>query len=139
MQVDRPDVHITYLSSRATSMVTPLLTQYRERLCAAGFGPYMGLNVPSSGTIAVYMLLRLCARVTVYGFGVKHITDIQNMTAGGYGYHYYRVRAFPGKPVCQLETHLISSLRMNSGLIELYFGAMLKIWKYKASQLCLRT
>eukprot|EP00899_Mesostigma_viride_P007194 jgi/Mesvir1/16476/Mv10035-RA.1 len=87
----RPDVTVLYLNSRATSMSSPLLTGYRERLCKAGYGPYKGLNVPSSGLVAVMMLLRLCDSVTIYGFGVKGMGARTRAGPGvTFNYHYYR-------------------------------------------------
>lgn len=67
----RPDVLLARVSSRACSMAQPLLEDYRERLCHTGYGPYKGLNVPSSGWVAAHMLLQLCTKVSVYGFGVE--------------------------------------------------------------------
>ena len=88
---DRPDVKVLYLSSRATSMATPLLTKYRERLCKHGYGPYKGLNVPSSGFVAIYMLIPLCDRITVYGFGVEGMMNVKNLKFDdSYGYHYFK-------------------------------------------------
>ena len=82
----RPDVKLLYMSSRATSMAQPLLAGYREKLCEAGYGPYRGLLVPSSGYVIIYFLMNLCDSVSVYGFGVKDIKDgPQN-----YPYHYYK-------------------------------------------------
>eukprot|EP00951_Prasinocladus_malaysianus_P007387 scaffold53132_cov44-Prasinocladus_malaysianus.AAC.1 len=48
-----------------------------------------GLNVPSSGFVAIIMLLPLCERVTVYGFGVEMM---QGKIDGkdSFGYHYYK-------------------------------------------------
>ena len=67
----RPDILPVRISSRACSMAQPVLEEYRERLCKAGFGPYKGLNVPSSGWVAANMMANLCSKVTVYGFGVE--------------------------------------------------------------------
>jgi hypothetical protein len=67
----RPDILAVRISSRSCSMAQPVLEEYRERLCKAGFGPYKGLNVPSSGWVAANMMAQLCAKVTVYGFGVE--------------------------------------------------------------------
>ncbi|QDZ23402.1 sialyltransferase [Chloropicon primus] len=82
----RPDVKLMYMSSRATSMAQPLLAGYREKLCEAGYGPYLGLNVPSSGYVMIYFLLSLCDAVSVYGFGVSPINDGPQI----YPYHYYK-------------------------------------------------
>eukprot|EP00873_Tetraselmis_striata_P045962 jgi/Tetstr1/466226/TSEL_010783.t1 len=84
----RPDVAVWYVSSRAATGPGPLLLGYRERLCKAGFGPYKGLNVPSSGFMAIIMLLPLCDRVTVYGFGVEGMKN--RKVDESFGYHYYK-------------------------------------------------
>jgi hypothetical protein len=44
-------------------MSQPFLSQYRERLCKAGWGPYKGLLVPSSGLVVVQMMqqVRQCS------------------------------------------------------------------------------
>ena len=69
----RPDVLPIRLSSKATTMSSKPLMAYREKLCKNGFGPYRGLNVPSSGFVAAYAMLssELCKSVDVYGFGVE--------------------------------------------------------------------
>ena len=69
----RPDVLPIRLSSKATTMSSKPLMGYREKLCKSGFGPYRGLNVPSSGFVAAYAMLssELCKSVDVYGFGVE--------------------------------------------------------------------
>ncbi|KAK3271315.1 hypothetical protein CYMTET_20328 [Cymbomonas tetramitiformis] len=101
---NRPDVKALYLSSRATSMAQPLLTAYRQRMCENGYGPFKGLNVPSSGYVAIHMLQRLCDRVTVYGFGVTGMGNCQKCglpkSEGGllsekYLYHYYKASPLP--------------------------------------------
>ena len=56
---------------------------YREKLCKSGFGPYRGLNVPSSGFVAAYAMLSsdLCKSLDVYGFGVKvWLAGVQRIT-----------------------------------------------------------
>ena len=82
----RPDVGLLYMSSRATSMAQPLLAGYREKLCSAGHGPFVGLNVPSSGYVMIQFLLGLCDRVSVYGFGVAPLDQGPQV----YPYHYYK-------------------------------------------------
>ena len=69
----RPDVLPIRLSSKATTMSSKPLMAYREKLCKSGFGPYRGLNVPSSGFVAAYAMLSsdLCKSLDVYGFGVE--------------------------------------------------------------------
>jgi len=42
------------------------IEEYRERLCKAGFGPYKGLNVPSSGWVAANMMTQLCTKAGAY-------------------------------------------------------------------------
>ena len=51
---NRPDVKLMYMSSRATSMAQPLLAGYREKLCAAGYGP---LQVKTKDTLFSPLLL----------------------------------------------------------------------------------
>ena len=82
----RPDIKLLYLSSRATSMAQPLLKGYREKLCHAGYGPYKGFHVPSSGYTIIFVLMNLCERLSVYGFGVKGIEG----GPSSYPYHYYK-------------------------------------------------
>ena len=65
----RRDVQVLYMSSRAPSAAGAVLREYRARSCAAGVGPHVGLNVPSSGLVAVVLLTHLCSRVDVYGLG----------------------------------------------------------------------
>jgi hypothetical protein len=60
MAETRPDVLFARVSSRGTSMSAPVLEGYRERLCRHGFGPYKGLNVPSSGWVAANLMLQVC-------------------------------------------------------------------------------
>uniref|UniRef100_A0A061SAX5 Cmp-n-acetylneuraminate-beta-galactosamide-alpha--sialyltransferase 1 n=1 Tax=Tetraselmis sp. GSL018 TaxID=582737 RepID=A0A061SAX5_9CHLO len=86
----RPDVAVWYLTSRVSTGAGPLLMGYRERLCHEGYGPFKGLNVPSSGFVAIYMLLPLCDRVTVYGFGVEGMGTKKLDSPDAYGYHYYK-------------------------------------------------
>jgi hypothetical protein len=62
MAETRPDVLFARVSSRGTSMSAPVLEGYRERLCRHGFGPYKGLNVPSSGWVAANLMLQVCGR-----------------------------------------------------------------------------
>ncbi|KAK3267951.1 hypothetical protein CYMTET_23520, partial [Cymbomonas tetramitiformis] len=81
----RPDVNILYLSSRVVSAARRLLVAYRVKLCKAGFGPYSGGSTPSSGYVAIYLLMHMCQTLTVYGFGRTKL-----MGQGSYlPYHYY--------------------------------------------------
>ena len=49
----------------------PCMVDYRIGLCRAGHGPFTGGSTPSSGYVAIYLLMRLCRMLTVYGFGVS--------------------------------------------------------------------
>jgi hypothetical protein len=80
----RPDVLLARISSRGTSMSAPVLEAYRERLCRHGYGPYKGLNVPSSGWVAANLMMQLCTTVTVYGFGVEGMAKFSRGLATGY-------------------------------------------------------
>ncbi|XRB01507.1 sialyltransferase [Pycnococcus provasolii] len=70
MRLARPDVNVLYLSSRVVTQARRLLVSYRTRLASKGFGPYFGGSTPSSGFVGLYMLMNMCERVTVYGFGL---------------------------------------------------------------------
>ena len=97
----RKDILAVRISSRATSMAAPILEHYRERLCRSGFGPYKGLNVPSSGWVCANMLVSLCSKVTVYGFGVEGLAKFSRGIGIGFNetakdekhaelnYHYF--------------------------------------------------
>jgi hypothetical protein len=50
-------------------VANPGQVAYRVRLCKAGYGPYSGGSTPSSGYVAIFMLMQVCRAVTVYGFG----------------------------------------------------------------------
>lgn len=104
----RRDVEVWYLSSRAPSAAGAVLREHRARSCAAGVGPRAGLNVPSSGLVAVVLLMHICDRVDVYGLGggvadsgwTGDDDDGNRSTAAGAGagagtetvdpYHYYK-------------------------------------------------
>lgn len=113
----RRDVEVWYLSSRAPSAAGAVLREHRARSCAAGVGPHVGLNVPSSGLVAVVLLTHLCNRVDVYGLGGGVANsgwvgddddddDGNNSTAAGAGagdetemvdpYHYYKGEGWAG-------------------------------------------
>jgi hypothetical protein len=59
-----------YLSSKVIAHAHDLLVSYRQRLHEVGRGPYVGGDTPSSGYVAVYMMLTLCKHVSAYGFGL---------------------------------------------------------------------
>lgn len=65
----RKDITVLMLSSRVVSMVHLLEAHYRNRLCRQGYGPYPGGQTPSSGLVAVYVMMQVCRKVTAYGFG----------------------------------------------------------------------
>jgi hypothetical protein len=65
----RKDITVLMLSSRVISMVHLLEAHYRTRLCRQGYGPYPGGQTPSSGLLAVYIMMQVCRKVTGYGFG----------------------------------------------------------------------
>lgn len=59
-----------YLSSTVIAHAHDLLVSYRQRLHEVGRGPYVGGDTPSSGYVAVCMMLALCKHVSAYGFGL---------------------------------------------------------------------
>lgn len=80
LAVARPDVLVTRVATRAVTMSSAPLKGYRERMCRAGLGPYRGLNVPSSGWVMGYMMLKLCDTMSIYGFGVGGRGDTRGDT-----------------------------------------------------------
>lgn len=79
------------ISSRAVSAARRLLVGYRVRLCASGRGPFIGGSVPSSGLVAVFVMLALCSSVDVYGFGsLRHDADGFSKDARRTEYHYFK-------------------------------------------------
>lgn len=76
---------VLYMSSRVIGAAHRFLVSYRERLAAAGFGPFDGGDTPSSGFIAVYLMLQACNNVTLYGFGLD-AEDGQSQQ-----YHYFHI------------------------------------------------
>jgi len=95
----RKDVQILLLNSRVVSVVRQLLQLYRVRLCKAGYGPYEGGTVPSSGLVGAYMLLQMCRSVTAYGFGQPGEALGKRSTS----YHYYKM--WGARPVGNVEAH----------------------------------
>ncbi len=83
----RPDVTVRLVSSRVISHVRDkILVPYRARLEAQGEDALTvtlleGRDTPSSGLVAVFVMLQLCDRVTAYGF--SGLND-------GRGYHYWK-------------------------------------------------
>jgi hypothetical protein len=68
-----------------------LMVGYRIRLDDAGRGPYHGGSTPSSGYVALYVMLQLCDQVTVYGsyplalpVGLREEIDLRT-TMDGFG------------------------------------------------------
>jgi len=80
----RKDVKVLLVSSRGISAARRLLAGYRDRLCRAGYGPYLGGSTPSSGFVSVYLMMQLCERLTLYGFGSRDDTGRKAK------YHYYK-------------------------------------------------
>ena len=83
----RRDVDLRIVSSRVVSIVRDrLLAPYREKLERAGEDEFRaalleGRDTPSSGLVAVFLMLQLCGKVTAYGF--SGIND-------GSKYHYWK-------------------------------------------------
>eukprot|EP00873_Tetraselmis_striata_P005607 jgi/Tetstr1/425871/TSEL_016246.t1 len=106
LRLGRRDVRMLLLSSRVVSAARRLLAGYRDRLCKAGYGPYQGGSTPSSGFVSVYLLLQLCQKVTLYGFGSK---DDNGKNLKYHYYHGFGARKFgtvreDGSPVHSWET-----------------------------------
>jgi len=76
---------VLYMSSRVIGAAHRLLVSYRERMSASGIGPFEGGDTPSSGFIAMYLMLQACDTVTLYGFGL----DAEGGEAQQY--HYFHI------------------------------------------------
>lgn len=101
--VKRTDVSLLWLSHRVVGLARRWLEGYRRRLCASGFGsaaaalPRGGGGAaaeagsefkgapPSSGFVAAYAAMQLCAKVSLYGFGLQYAGPTKRVT-----YHYYK-------------------------------------------------
>ena len=57
-----------------------LKNKYRRLLCTHRYGAYMGGHTPSSGFVAIFVLLQLCKGIDLYGFGDSGLPA---------KYHYY--------------------------------------------------
>ncbi len=104
-----------------------LLHSYRQKLAAAGLAAAAGGEAPSTGIITLYLALRLCQQVTVYGYGLyvppvktRHLHDKLAW------YHYFR--GMYGKQGMD-ATHSFDSER-------LLFGALAKAGHLKVGWCC---
>ena len=113
------------------------------RLDAAKFGPYFGGSTPSSGFLGLYMmlqvcssllntlclmlncvcLLKLCIRVTVYGFGL----DSENGDAQAY--HYFDLfsegeRKKMMNPTHSFDTERYARIEQAANVLKLSFVAL---------------
>ena len=112
------------VSSHAISAARRLLVSYRVRLCASGHGPYAGGAVPSSGLVAVFLMLNLCASVDLYGFGStrRYTHGSFKNDARNLQYHYFTGfgSRTEGTPVHSWEAELYLLERLaNEGLINM--------------------
>ena len=84
LKMVRPDVKTLFLTSRVVSQARRLLVTYRTRL-EETYGAYYGGSTPSSGFISTYMMMQLCDKITLYGFGLDD--------EGGHlqKYHYFKL------------------------------------------------
>jgi len=80
LQKKRMDVRLLLLAPRVVTAAKWLLNQYRRLLCTHGYGPYTGGHTPSSGFVAIFVLLQLCKDIDLYGFGDSGLSA---------RYHYY--------------------------------------------------
>lgn len=78
----RPDVKILFLAPRIVTSVKWLLRDYRAYLTSTlHHGGTDGGQTPSSGIIAVFILLQMCDSLDLYGFGSSESSKVK--------YHYY--------------------------------------------------
>mmetsp|Transcript_30171 Transcript_30171/g.53966 ORF Transcript_30171/g.53966 Transcript_30171/m.53966 type:complete len:237 (-) Transcript_30171:69-779(-) len=83
----RPDVQVPIVSSAFRETLRTLMAVYHKRLrCVSKIKPEGG-DIPSSGLMAIFMLMSLCGKsVTLYGYGAA------SGASGGrkaVPYHYY--------------------------------------------------
>ena len=86
----RPDVKIRLLTRDTMHGATLLLHSFREKLTAQGLAQTAGGESPSSGIITLYLALRLCERVTVYGYGLYVPPKAKHLHDKLAWYHYFR-------------------------------------------------
>jgi len=114
LRLKRADVRVLLVSSRVVSAARRLLAGYRDRLCKAGYGPFQGGSTPSSGFVSVYLMLQLCRRVTLYGFGSKDDTGrkIKYHYYTGFGSRHFGTVREDGSPVhsWEAETEVLEAL-----------------------------
>ena len=65
----RRDIKVLSLSVGITGAAKKLMDGFRDRVTKCGQQEAVGPATPSSGFVAVYLMLYLCQRVSVYGFG----------------------------------------------------------------------
>lgn len=80
---DRPDVKVLLLAPRIVTSVKWILKEYRLLLSKSSKNGEVdgGGQTPSSGLIAVFLLLQMCDKLDLYGFGRMKSTKAK--------YHYY--------------------------------------------------
>lgn len=112
----RPDVKIRLLTRDTMHGATLLLHSFQGKLAAQGLAPAAGGDAPSSGIITLYLALRLCQQVTVYGYGLYVPPKAKHLHDKLAWYHYFR--GMYGKKGMD-QTHSFDSER-------LLFGALAK-------------
>eukprot|EP00241_Pyramimonas_parkeae_P015510 CAMPEP_0114283928 /NCGR_PEP_ID=MMETSP0059-20121206/4374_1 /TAXON_ID=36894 /ORGANISM="Pyramimonas parkeae, Strain CCMP726" /LENGTH=573 /DNA_ID=CAMNT_0001404711 /DNA_START=46 /DNA_END=1767 /DNA_ORIENTATION=- len=81
----RSDVRMLYLSSRVVSSARRVMVGYRVQLDEVGRGPYHGGSTPSSGYLAAFLMMQLCDKLTLYGFG------LDDDSGNHQEYHYFQL------------------------------------------------
>lgn len=111
LQEKRADVQLLLLAPRVVTAAKWLLNEYRRLLCTHGYGPYVGGHTPSSGFVAIFVLIQLCKGMDLYGFGDSGLSS---------RYHYYTGVGHrnSGNPVhsWSLEMEMIEALNRNEFL-----------------------
>eukprot|EP00899_Mesostigma_viride_P022277 jgi/Mesvir1/3233/Mv16376-RA.1 len=74
-------VRILVLNRAVVSHAQNMVVHFRECVKAAGGGDFKGGDAPTSGMVAVFGLINLCQRVSVFGFGENE--------ENGLPYQYY--------------------------------------------------
>ncbi|GBG65177.1 hypothetical protein CBR_g49970 [Chara braunii] len=83
---ERPDMHVSLLLSKVVGEARQLLSFFRSGMNMLGLRNYTGGMVPSSGFLGVYVLLRVCKHVSVYGISSE---PSRKQDRQSWPYHYF--------------------------------------------------
>ena len=79
----RSDIQLLLLAPKVVTAAKWLLNEYRQLLCSHGYGPYPGGHTPSSGFVTIFVMLQLCKKMNLYGFGDSGTSTKYHYFSGG--------------------------------------------------------